>query len=129
MVGRRELNALPWFFGGVGNPWRQFGHQKKSGKRKDKKMIPIRSTFRVELKVRVRRTDGSTSLIWMAMPDPYDGQNIECALAHAVDKAAEEVRRISRRPKYDLVGVLGADYHVLNVRFVRMDVEDEDGEG
>jgi hypothetical protein len=129
MVGRRELNALPWFLGGVGNPWRQFGHQEKSGKRKDKKMIPIRSTFRVELKVRVRRTDGSTSLMWMAMPDPYDGQNIECALAHAVDKAAEEVRRISRRPKYDLVGVLGADYHVLNVRFVRMDVEDEDGEG
>jgi hypothetical protein len=128
MVGRRELNALPWFFGGVGNPWRQFGHQKKSGKRKDKKMIPIRSTFRVELKVRVRRTDGSTSLMWMAMPELYDGQNIECALAHAVDKAAEEVRRISRRPKYDLVGVLGADYHVLNVRFVRMDVEDEDGE-
>jgi hypothetical protein len=90
-------------------------------------MSRIRPAFRVELKVRVRRADGTTGIRWLPMPEPFDGSNVECALAHAVDEAGDEVRRIAKRPAYDMVGFLGAEYNVINLRFVRADVEDEDG--
>lgn len=90
---------------------------------------PIRPAFWVDVKVRIAYANGSTKIVWCRIDQEFDGRNVECALAHAVEKASDEVRRVSRRPAYrDLKNALGGEYHVINVRFVRVGVEDEDGE-
>jgi hypothetical protein len=65
-------------------------------------------------------------MVWMRFPGDFGGKSVVCALAEAAEAACEEVRRISKRPAYDLIGHLGADYHLINARFTRTDVEDED---
>jgi hypothetical protein len=87
-----------------------------------------RPTFRLDLKVLVRRADGATSIIWMHYPGVFSGRSIECALAEATEAACEEVRRISKRPQYDLMAHVGAEYRLLNLKFIRADVEDEDND-
>jgi hypothetical protein len=127
-MGRRsELNALARRLRGIGYPWGQQRDQEAGCEAKEGQVSATRPGFRVELKVRVRKADGLQSMVWMAMPEIFAGQDVECALEEAVEAACNEVRRIAKRPKYDLVDVLGADYHVMNVRFVRTDLEDEDG--
>lgn len=92
-------------------------------------MKPIRPAFWVDVKVRIDKNDGTSVIDWLRIDELFDGSNVECALAHAVDKAGEEVRRIANRPAYkNLKERLGGTYHVVNVRFVRVDVENEDGE-
>lgn len=92
--------------------------------------LPIRPAFWVDVKVRIERMDGTTSISWLRIDRAFDGKNVECALAHAVDRAGDEVRRIASRPGYkDLKAILGGSYHVLNVRFVRVGMEDDDDEG
>jgi hypothetical protein len=88
-------------------------------------MLP-RPTFRLDMKVLVRRADGSRAIIWMHYPGVFSGRTVECALAEATEAACEEVRRISKRPHYDLLTHMGAEYHLMNVKFIRADVEDED---
>ena len=85
-----------------------------------------RPTFRLDLKFLVRKSDGSRDIIWMNYPGVFAGKSVDCALAETTEAACEEVRRIAKRPPYDLVKHIGADYHLLNVRFTRVDVEDED---
>lgn len=127
MVGCRQLHAIARRFRGRCDPGGKWRHQEEGGQAKVEE-VTLRPAFRVELKVKVRRADDTSSMLWLTMPDEYGGQTVECALAHAVDKAGDEVRRIASRPAYDLVGKLGADYRVINLRFVRTDVGDEDGE-
>ena len=64
----------------------------------------------------------------MPINESFDGQTVVKALQEATEAGCNEVGRIARRPAYDLISVLGADYCVVNVRFVRTDVEDEDNE-
>jgi hypothetical protein len=85
-----------------------------------------RPTFRLDLKVRVSRADGTHEIIWMHYPGVFSGRTVECALAEATEAACDEVRRISKRPQYDLLSKIGAEYHLLNVKFIRADVGDED---
>lgn len=89
--------------------------------------VLIRPAFWVDVKFRIIRVDGTASITWLRIDDAFDGKNVECALAHAVERAGDEVRRIATRPAYkDLKNVLGGEYHVINVRFVRVGVENED---
>ena len=85
-----------------------------------------RPTFRLDMKVLVRRSDGSRGILWMHFPGVFSGRTVECALAEATEAACDEVRRISKRPPYDLLANIGAEYHLINVKFIRVDVEDED---
>jgi hypothetical protein len=85
-----------------------------------------RPTFRLDLKFLVRKADGSSELVWMHYPGVFSGRSVVCALAEVSEAACEEVRRISKRPAYDLMTHVGADYHLINVKFIRADVEDED---
>jgi hypothetical protein len=87
-----------------------------------------RPTFRLDLKFLVRKADGTREIVWMHYPGVFSGRSVVCALAEASEAACEEVRRISKRPPYDLLGHLGADYHLINVKFIRADVEDEDND-
>jgi hypothetical protein len=88
-------------------------------------LIP-RPTFRIDLKFLVRKSDGARDIIWMSYPGVFSGKSVHCALADTTEAACEEVRRIAKRPPYDLLRHVGADYHLLNVRFTRLDVENED---
>jgi hypothetical protein len=88
-------------------------------------LIP-RPTFRMDLKVETVRRDGSKEVFWMHFPGVFSGRTPECALAAATEAACEEVLRISKRPQYDLMTHLGAEWHLLNIRFKRVDVEDDD---
>jgi hypothetical protein len=85
-----------------------------------------RPTFRLDMKWVVTRADGAKEIIWMPYPGVFSGRTVECALAEATEAACEEVRRISKRPRYDLLAHIGADYHLMNLSFSRADVEDED---
>jgi hypothetical protein len=85
-----------------------------------------RPTFRLDLKFLVSRSDGTRDIVWMHYPGVFSGRSVVCALAEATEAACEEVRRISKRPAYDLMLHIGAEYHLLNVDFIRADVEDED---
>lgn len=85
-----------------------------------------RPTFRLDLKFLVTRADGSRDIFWMRFPGDFGGRSVVCALAEVAEAACEEVRRISKRPPYDLLTHIGADYHLVNVKFIRADVEDED---
>jgi hypothetical protein len=87
-----------------------------------------RPTFRLDLKFLVSRADGSRDVVWMSYPGVFSARTIGCALAEATEAACEEVRRIAKRPRYDLMKHVGAEYNLLNVRFTRADVEDEDGD-
>ena len=87
-----------------------------------------RPTFKLDLKFLVSRADGSSEVVWMAYPGVFSGRTIDCALAEATEAACEEVRRIAKPPRYDLLRYVGAEYHLLNLRFKRIDVEDEDGD-
>jgi hypothetical protein len=83
-------------------------------------------TFRLDLLVETARRDGGRETFWMHYPGVFSARTVECALAKATEAACEEVLRISKRPQYDLMTHLGAEWHLLNVRFKRIDVEDED---
>jgi hypothetical protein len=87
-----------------------------------------RPTFRLDLKVLVHRTDETYEIVWIHFPGVFSGRTVECALAEAAEAACDEVRRISKRPPYDLLAHMGAEYHLLNVQFIRADVEDEDND-
>src|SRR6476620_3536622 len=89
---------------------------------------PLKPTFKLDLKFLVSRADGSREVVWMAYAGVFSGRTRDCALADATEAACEEVRRIAKRPRYDLMKHVGAEYHLLNVRFTRADVEDEDGD-
>lgn len=85
-----------------------------------------RPTFRMDLKVLVRKRDEPNEIRWVHFPGVFSGRTVECALADATEAACEEVRRISKRPRYDLMSFMGAEYHLLNLKFIRVDREDED---
>jgi len=83
-----------------------------------------RPTFRIDLQVMTVQRDGGSKTFWMHYPGVFTGRTVECALALATEAACEEVLRISKRPQYDLMAHLGAEWHLLNVRFVRVDIEE-----
>jgi hypothetical protein len=85
-----------------------------------------RPTFRLDLKFVARHADGSTKIFRMSYPGEFGGRSVVYALAAAAEAACEEISRISKRPPYDLLSHIGADYHLINATFVRVDVEDED---
>lgn len=85
-----------------------------------------RPTFRLDLKFVETSRDGSRRVFWMHYPGVFSGRCVDTALAEASEAACEEVRRISRRPQYDLLSNIGVEYHLLNLKFVRVDVGDED---
>ena len=90
---------------------------------------PVRGpTFRLDLQWVVSKTDGSREIRWVQFPDVYSGRTVECALAAVTEAACEEVRRISKRPQYDLLMLMGADYHLVNCKFTRVDVEEDNDE-
>ena len=53
----------------------------------------IRPAFRVELKMHVRRADGSREVVWLPINESFDGQTVVKALQEATEAGCNEVGR------------------------------------